>query len=86
MVIVVCGGGYNVVGIVLCDGGVVIDFLVMWVVLLDLVIGWVWVQGGVMFVDLDYVMVLFVWVVFVGIVIIIGVGGLMLGGGVGWMI
>lgn len=43
MVIVVCGGGYNVVGIVLCDGGVVIDFLVMWVVLLDLVIGWVWV-------------------------------------------
>lgn len=39
-----------------------------------------------MFVDLDYVMVLFVWVVFVGIVIIIGVGGLMLGGGVGWMI
>lgn len=84
MVTAVRGGGHNVAGTALCDGGVVIDLSAMRAVSLDPATGRVWVQGGATLADLDHATVPFARVAPAGIVTTTGVGGLTLGGGVGW--
>lgn len=84
MVTVVRGGGHNVAGTALCDGGVVIDLSAMRAVSLDPATGRVRVQGGATLADLDHATVPFARVAPAGIVTTTGVGGLTLGGGVGW--
>ncbi|REX94069.1 FAD-binding oxidoreductase, partial [Mycobacterium tuberculosis] len=84
MVTAVRGGGHNVAGTALCDGGVVIDLSAMRAVSLDPATGRVRVQGGATLADLDHATVPFARVAPAGIVTTTGVGGLTLGGGVGW--
>lgn len=59
MVTAVRGGGHNVAGTALCDGGVVIDLSAMRAVSLDPATGRVRVQGGATLADLDHATVPF---------------------------
>jgi FAD/FMN-containing dehydrogenase len=76
------GGGHNVAGHALCDDGLVIDLSAMRGV--DLSTGRAQVQGGARLGDIDAATLPTGQLVPSGIVTDTGVGGLALGGGIGW--
>src|SRR5207244_4543181 len=80
------GGGHNVGGRALCDGGLVIDLSRMRAVHVNSANATVRVQGGATLGDLDRETHIFGLAVPCGIVPKPGIGGLTLGGGVGWLI
>jgi FAD/FMN-containing dehydrogenase len=80
------GGGHNVGGRALCDDGLVIDLSRMRSAFVDATTKRVRVQGGVTLGDLDRETHVFGLAVPSGIVPKTGIGGLTLGGGVGWLI
>ena len=79
------GGGHNIAGTALCDGGVMIDFSTHKDVEVDAATGRVRVQPGATWADVDRATQPFGLVVPGGIVSATGVAGFTLGGGFGWV-
>jgi FAD/FMN-containing dehydrogenase len=80
------GGGHNVGGRALCDDGIVIDLSAMRAVHVDPATRRVRVQGGATLGDLDRETHPFGLAVPCGVVPKTGIGGLTLGGGLGWLL
>ncbi|WP_378946544.1 FAD-binding oxidoreductase [Mesorhizobium sp. ANAO-SY3R2] len=84
LLVAVRGGGHNIAGSAVCDGGLMIDLSKMKSVRVDRLARRVWVEPGATLADLDKETQAFGLAVPTGINSTTGVAGLTLGGGFGW--
>ncbi len=85
LLLAIKGGGHNVAGNALCDGGLVIDMSSMRAVRIDPRARTAYVEGGAQWGDFDHEAAAFNLVTTGGIISTTGVAGLTLGGGYGWL-
>ena len=79
------GGGHNVAGSALCDGGLVVDLRAMRGVTVDAEARRAYAQGGATIGDVDQAAQPYGLAAPMGVVTETGIGGLTLGGGLGWL-
>ncbi|TKT75668.1 FAD-binding oxidoreductase [Aquamicrobium sp. LC103] len=79
------GGGHNIAGNAICDGGLEIDLSQMRSVRVDSSVQRAWVEPGALLVDVDKETQAFTLAVPTGINSTTGIAGLTLGGGFGWL-
>ncbi|MBX0325595.1 FAD-binding protein [Halomicroarcula sp. F13] len=85
LLVAIRGGGHNVAGTAVCDGGLVIDLSRMKGVHVDLDAQTVRAEGGVTWGELDHETQQFGLATPGGVVSITGIAGLTLSGGMGWL-
>lgn len=85
LLVAVRGGGHNVAGNAVCNGGIVIDLSPMKGVRIDPTSRTVRAQAGVTWGELDHEIQAFGLATTGGIVSTTGISGLTLGGGIGWL-
>lgn len=85
LLLAVRGGGHNGAGLGSCDGGLVIDLSPMKGIRVDQAAGTVRVEGGCVWGDVDHATYPFGLAVPTGFISTTGVGGLTLGGGLGYL-
>ncbi|MER9405081.1 FAD-binding oxidoreductase [Mesorhizobium caraganae] len=85
LLVSVRGGGHNIAGSAVCDGGLMIDLSAMKSVRVDVAARRAWVGPGATLVDVDRETQAFGLVVPTGINSTTGISGLTLGGGFGWI-
>ncbi|MGH6894194.1 MAG: FAD-binding oxidoreductase, partial [Dongiaceae bacterium] len=85
LLVSVRGGGHNIAGNAVCDGGLMIDLSAMKSVRVDPAAQRAWVEPGVTLADVDKETQAFGLAVPTGINSTTGIAGLTLGGGFGWI-
>jgi FAD/FMN-containing dehydrogenase len=85
LLVAVRGGGHNVAGNAVCDGGLVIDLSRMKGIRVDPAARTAWAQAGLTWGDFDHETAAFGLAVTGGHVSTTGIAGLTLGGGIGWL-
>ncbi|RWO49411.1 MAG: FAD-binding oxidoreductase [Mesorhizobium sp.] len=85
LLVSVRGGGHNIAGSAVCDGGLMIDLSLMKSVRVDVAARRAWVGPGATLADVDKETQAFGLVVPTGINSTTGISGLTLGGGFGWI-
>lgn len=80
------GGGHNVAGYAVCDGGLMLDLSLMRGVWVDPVTRTARVQAGALWADVDRETEVFGLATTGGVISSTGVAGLTLGGGIGWLV
>jgi FAD/FMN-containing dehydrogenase len=85
LLVSVRGGGHNIAGNALCDGGLVIDFSQMRSVRVDPEAEKAWIEPGATLADVDRETQAFGLALPTGINSTTGIAGLTLGGGFGWI-
>ena len=86
LIISVRGGGHNITGNAVCDGGVMIDLSSMKKIQVDPVGKTATAETGAMWADFDKATQAFGLATTGGVVSTTGIAGLTLGGGVGWLV
>ncbi|MGH6761159.1 MAG: FAD-binding oxidoreductase [Phyllobacterium sp.] len=85
LLVAVRGGGHNIAGKAICDGGILIDLSPMRSVHVDRETRTAWVEPGATLADFDRECLAFSLATPVGINSTTGIAGLTLGGGFGWI-
>ncbi|RWG68853.1 FAD-dependent oxidoreductase, partial [Mesorhizobium sp.] len=85
LLVSVRGGGHNIAGSAICEGGLVIDLSMMKSVRVDVAARRAWVGPGATLVDVDRETQAFGLALPTGINSTTGIAGLTLGGGFGWI-
>jgi FAD/FMN-containing dehydrogenase len=80
------GGGHNVAGTAICEGGMMIDLMPMKGIRVDPVNHTAWAQPGLLWQEFDHETQAYGLATTGGVVGETGIAGLTLGGGVGWLV